>query len=532
MKKYVGIFLAAVVMISLSLAYSVTAWADGTTGGVIANGVFIGDVDVSGMTADEAKDAVEAYVASLSEVSISLNAMNDNYAAVTADEIGLAWGNESVVDEALQLGQGGNLVERYKAKKDLEFSTVVLPVTVLVDRDKILSVIQDKCEAFNVEATDAYLTRVDGQFVIEGGLTGVVIDEEASADAVAEYLETQWDYTNTVVDLVVQTTDPIGNREDLEKVQDVLGTFTTDYSTSSANRCGNVANGCSLINGSTIYPGEEFSVYSTVSPFTTENGYFMAGSYLNGQVVESLGGGICQVSTTLYNAVLLAELDVKQRMNHSMIVTYVDPSMDAAISGTEKDFKFVNNTDYPIYIEGYTENKTITFTIYGVETRPANREVVYESKVLSRQTAEGERVVADPSKGAGYINVTAAHTGMKAELWKVVKVDGVEESRELVNSSDYAATPRTASVGTATSDPVLAANLNAAIATQSIAQVRAVLAGGTVTAPDAAAQQAAAQQAAAQQAAQQAAEAAAAQQAAQQAAAEAAAQAAAQAGGQ
>ena len=84
----------------------------------------------------------------------------------------------------------------------------------------------------------------------------------------------------------------------------------------------------------------------------------MAGSYLNGKVVDSIGGGICQVSTTLYNAVLRAELEVTERHNHSMIVTYVDPSADAAIAESSgKDFVFVNNTDYPIYIDGHTADK-------------------------------------------------------------------------------------------------------------------------------------------------------------------------------
>ena len=97
-----------------------------------------------------------------------------------------------------------------------------------------------------------------------------------------------------------------------------------------------------------MLPGEEFSAYETVSPFSEENGYHLAGSYLNGMVVESLGGGICQVSTTLYNAVLLAELEVVERHNHSMEVSYVQPSADAAIAESAgKDFKFRNNLDYP-----------------------------------------------------------------------------------------------------------------------------------------------------------------------------------------
>ena len=100
------------------------------------------------------------------------------------------------------------------------------------------------------------------------------------------------------------------------------------------------------MNGVTIYPGEEFSFYDTVKPFTEANGYYLAGSYMNGQVVDSFGGGICQVSTTLYNAVLLAELEVTERYPHSMVVSYVNRSADAAIAESSgKDFKYYPKAD-------------------------------------------------------------------------------------------------------------------------------------------------------------------------------------------
>ena len=121
-------------------------------------------------------------------------------------------------------------------------------------------------------------------------------------------------------------------------VKDLLGSFSTNYRSSGWGRAKNVENGASKINGTILYPGDELSVYELVNPFTQENGYELAGSYLNGETVESFGGGICQVSTTLYNAALKAELEITQRYNHSMIVTYVDLSADAAIAGTYKDY--------------------------------------------------------------------------------------------------------------------------------------------------------------------------------------------------
>lgn len=489
----------------------------------IEKGVYIGDIDVSGMTTLEAEDAVNNYIDSLRAKNIVFNALNNNTVTVTADELGISWANSSVVDEAGELGKAGNIVQRYKALKDLEHQNEVFPIELAFDDAAIRQIIDEQCLQYNVEAVDGTLERVDGEFVYQPGQTGVEINVAESVETISSYLTGEWDKEDTTIDLVADTVQPRGTEEELAKVKDVLGTFTTSYSTSGANRSGNVKNGASKVNGTLLYPGDAFSMYETVSPFTEENGYYLAGSYLNGLVVESLGGGICQVSTTLYNAVLLAELEVTERSNHSMIVSYVDPSADAAISGTTKDFKFVNNQDYPIYIEGSTSSdKHITFTIYGCETRPAGRKVSYESKVISRTDPTGEKVVADGSLPAGSVSVQSAHTGYVAELWKVVTVDGVEESRTQVNKSTYAAVPRTASVGTATANPAAAAAINAAIATGSIDQCRATAAAinaGTYNDPAAAAALAAQQ--AQQEAIRQQQEAIAAQQAA---AAEAAAQ--------
>lgn len=159
-----------------------------------------------------------------------------------------------------------------------------------------------------------------------------------------------------------------------------------------------------------------------------------------------------------------------------MIVTYVDPSADAAIAESSgKDFKFKNNLEYPIYIEGYTTpDKKITFTIYGVESRDSNREVTYESVVLEKITPDTEVIYTDASLPLGYCVVQSAHVGYKAQLWKVVKENGVEVSREQVNSSSYMKAPRSATVGVATEDPGAYEAIMAAVATNSVDEVKAV----------------------------------------------------------
>ena len=468
----------------------------------IQTGIYVNDMNLSGLSAGEARDKVNAYVDSFGDAQITLNAVEGGTISTTASELGLKWGNESILDEAANFGRDGDVLRCYKELKDLEYKNKVYKVEFEFDKNKIRTLIEENADQYNQEAVNATLVKTEDGFKITEGQTGVAVDVQASTDAVYDHLMADWNGENCSIDLVVTTQEPKGSEEDLAKVKDVLGTFTTSYSTSGGARSGNVVNGCNLINGTTLYPGDEFSAYEAVSPFSQENGYYMAASYLNGQVVESLGGGICQVTTTLYNAVLLSELEVTERYNHSMIVTYVDPSADAAIAESSgKDFKFKNNLEYPVYIEGITTpEKQVTFTIYGVETRDSAREVAYESVILEKTVPDTEVINVDEGQPVGYCSVQSAHIGYKAQLWKVVRENGVEVSREQINSSSYMKTPRSATVGVASPDEGARNAILAAVATNSKDEVKAV-AGAYKAAADAAAAQAAADAAAAQAAA-------------------------------
>lgn len=446
----------------------------------VKSNVYIEDIDISGMTAEEVNAAVEDYIEEVRNMPVILRAAQGNEIEVTVAEFGLEWTNTDIAETALSIGTTGNPIARYKEVKDLENNGMTYRLEYSFDDAMVAQVIQEKCLEFDQHAQSATMERINGEFVIHEEVVGAVVDETASAEAIKTALSSE-DSFNTdslVIDLVAKVEEPVGTAEDLLAVKDLLGSFTTSYSSSGTSRSANVANGASLINGSVIYPGEEFSFYDNVKPFTYDNGYFMAGSYLSGMVVDSMGGGICQVSTTLYNAVLNAELEVTERHNHSMIVTYTQVSGDAAISESAgKDFRFVNNTDYPIYIEGITsEDKKITFNIYGVETRDANRTVEYVNEILQVIQPDYEKIIPDPGQGVGYVKVQSAHVGYKARLWKVVYVDGIEVSREQVNTSSYSMSPRTAVVGVATANPERQAEILAACSTNNIEHVKGVAA--------------------------------------------------------
>lgn len=445
---------------------------------VIKDGIFISVVEVSGMTKDEAALAVEDYVTGLESVEITLEMVEGNEVRVSAGELGISWSNPEVVDEAMEIGTYGNVIQRYKIMKDLQHENHIFDLEFQFDIAAIDEVLRNKCVKFDQEAIDLGLKRVDGRFIIEEGQIGYRLDVETSIDTVYNRLVKEWDENPCSIALNIDVDEPRGSVEELEKVQDVLGSFTTSFKTSGTARSANVTNACELIDGFTLYPGEEFSTLNEITPFSTANGYYAAASYLNGKVVDSLGGGICQVSTTLYNAVLKAELEVTERYNHSMIVNYVDPSADAAIAESAgKDFKFINTTDAPVYIEGIIKDKQITFNIYGQESRNADRKVTYVSEVIEVINPTTDIITADPGHAIGYLVVNqSAHIGYKAKLWKIVTENGKEVERSQVNYSSYKMTPRYATVGVATPDSNAHNEMLAAIGTGSLDHVKNVIA--------------------------------------------------------
>ena len=468
-KFYLPAVAAAAIAVFASVAV-VSAKSDSGADNTIADRVYIGEIHVGGMTQEEATEAVSEYVDSLEDKEITLKA-GDRSITATAEELGLEWSDTDVAQIALDYGKTGNLIARYKANKDLEHEDKVFPVILKANEEKTTAFLEEETEDLEQKAQDYGLKRENGAFTVVAGKSGTAVDVENSIKAINEAFSDGWK-DNMVVELATKEEKPKGSQEELAKVKDVLGTFHTSFSSSTAGRVTNIENACGKINGTGLYPGEEFSVYEAISPMDAENGYALAGSYENGTTVQSYGGGVCQVSTTLYNAVIRAELEITERYAHSMIVSYVDPSSDAAIAGTYKDLKFKNNTDAPIYIEGYTSGRTLYFTIYGQETRDPGREVSFESETTGITQPKTE-IRATSAKIGSITKVQSSHTGRTARLWKVVTVNGVEQSREVFNNSTYSASPTIYEVGTASSNKEAVAAMKEAIATGNIDTVRA-----------------------------------------------------------
>ena len=439
---------------------------------VIPDGVSIAGTSVGGMTVAEAKSVVSDYFAQYDNVKFTLSA-NGQEIDATGKDICIGAKNSDVVSKAATYGSYGNMAERFKANKDLEEGRGKnFTLTLGVDRNALTTYLSSASSKVNDEASDDYLTRENGEFVFHEGTAGVVVQIDESVAIIADYIENQWNKENASIELATVVKEPRGSKEELAEIKDLLGSFNTDYSSSSAARKNNVANGVGFINGTILYPGDEFSVLNTITPFSAENGYMLAGSYENGTTVETYGGGICQVSTTLYGACREAELGIVTRSCHSMIVTYVPPSQDAAIAESGgKDFQIKNNKNYPIYIEGYCDGSKAYFNIYGKEEDDPSHSVKYETEITG-VTVQNTQWVADPNVPLGKMTTTVSgHTGYTAKLWKVVYENGEEVSREVYNNSKYNPSNRMVTVGIASEDPNLSYAMLQAVNTQDVTTI-------------------------------------------------------------
>ena len=194
---------------------------------------------------------------------------------------------------------------------------------------------------------------------------------------------------------------------------DLLGTFTTTYGTADTGRNTNIALAAKSITSTVVMPGEVFSYNDLIGECSERTGYKTSTIYLNGELSTGVGGGICQVSTTLYNAVLKANLEIVQRRNHSLRVTYVEAGHDAMVSIGSSDFKFKNNRDYPIKVVAYTGTGSVTCQIYGLKNA-TEYEVKLETKTLEKTDKK-----------------------LKVETYKVLYLNGKVVSRTWLSTDTY-----------------------------------------------------------------------------------------------
>ncbi len=395
----------------------------------IISGVSISGVDVSGLSKEEAKGTIESLYSVKKEKEIDLK-YEDYESTLNPTLMEVNYDIDKTIEEAYQIGRKENiflsnydilftLIGKKNINVDMSFNEEVTKQTIndisvnlpgvvvdsnysieedeliitkgkagiVIETDKLIEqvkerlnevnsnenlieipVIQKEPEAIDIdkihqevykEAKDAYYTK--DPFVVYPEVEGIDFDVEAARELLKE------DKEEYVIKLTITkpkvTLDQIGS----EAFPDQLATFTTRYDVSDVDRSTNLQIACQKINGKVILAGETFSYNQTLGPRTVAAGYKNGKIYSGGEVVDGIGGGICQISSTLYNTVLMANLQIVERRNHQFVTSYVPAGRDATVVYGVTDFKFKNTRQYPVRMIASAKNGIATVSLYGIK---------------------------------------------------------------------------------------------------------------------------------------------------------------------
>lgn len=291
------------------------------------------------------------------------------------------------------------------------------------------------------EPQDAYITQ--DPVTVHPNINGV--DFAITMDEAKELLkEDKEEYTIPLkITIAEKTLSDLG----AEAFPNELGSYSTKFNVSNSNRNNNIKLATNKINGTIILPGETFSYNQTVGKRTIQAGFKEAGAYAGGQVVQEVGGGICQVSSTLYNAVLYANLEIVERSNHHFETSYVAASRDATVSWGTLDFKFKNNRKYPIKVVATCNNGVVSVGIYGIKEE-VEYEVIIQSKKLSTVYRETKYENDNSIESGKEVVVQNGHEGCISEAYKIVRLNGETISSTLLSRDKYYALDRIIKIGT------------------------------------------------------------------------------------
>ena len=471
-----------------------------TMGSDIYEGVRMGTVDLSGMSRQEARAALEEqYGGAVVGEVINIHVGGKDF-SLSAEESGLQYDISDSVELAYAYGRDGTMMERAK----LYWGTRRNPVQLELETALDVGVLRNRVDEIALEleqpmAPSSYSYQ-DGQVYLDKGQTGYSLDREdlqaklehklrtadfsgvegvlkeshpqsLTAAAIAQAVNVE--VTQTTLDLEA---DPTGgtirpgtagvkveesalsaaiaseNRKETVACtltqpdytvseyqallfRDVLGEHTSDFNPGNVGRTTNVLLATDFCNGVILMPGDIFSYNDTVGPRTYERGFKDATVYVGNSAEDGVGGGICQVSSTIYYAALRADLEIVERYAHSRMVTYVPLGEDATVAWGSKDFRFANNTDFPMKVVTSHKKDTLTVKLYGTQTQ--NKTVKIETTQLSKTPFEVVYEI-DETLPLGTEKVKSnGYTGYKTESYRVVYIDGVEVSRTLENKSTY-----------------------------------------------------------------------------------------------
>ena len=412
----------------------------------IYSGISVMDVDLSGLTADEARSKlVDAFENRILEKELIIKADDKEY-LLTYEELEARFNIDKTVEKAMAFGKTLSIFEKYKIRdnnNDINFE-----MEFDYNQNVINELIAEMKSKYDKDPINAEITMgKSGEFVVAPEQIGKELDHVKLKEKVIANINANFNEENTTIEAPIIITNPEIRETVLKSIDAKVAEATTSFKTSGAGRSANVALATDSLNQILLMPGERFSFNEIVGERTPERGYQTSKVIINNELVDGIGGGICQVSTTLYHAVMKMGLGFVERMNHTLPSSYSELGQDATVAWDYLDYKFVNTLDYPIFIEGYTKNKEIFINMYS-NSSVKDGEYVMVSKVLEVLEPTVKKI-EDPMLYVGEeVVVKRPITGYIVEVYREFRKDGKVINKEFISKDRYQVVNGETKVGT------------------------------------------------------------------------------------
>ncbi|HEX9061286.1 MAG TPA: VanW family protein [Clostridia bacterium] len=370
------------------------------------SGVFVEDMDLSGMKMLEAKNYVNNIYSKKYNKPVLKLKYNDGTSLLRFEDISLRFNTDKAVEEAYNAGRKGNIFIRLGSIASMFFKPYIIKCGFSYDKESLLTYIYGLKSGIDRPAKNASVNFKKGSVILQAETKG----QELLCNENIKLIEDRVDKRDfRQIELLVRDKVPEILFSDIKNITGVMSSFSTVFTLTDENRCHNIKVGSDRINGMILLPGDIFSINSALGPRTSENGYREAPVILKNELTSGVGGGLCQLTSTLYDAALLSKMEIVERTHHSWPLGYVAPGMDATIAEGYIDFKFRNSTEHVVAVNSEISNSKLTVRILGLknddstgvrlrpsiieELQPQKEEIIEDSTL-----PQGERVVEREAK--------------------------------------------------------------------------------------------------------------------------------------
>lgn len=419
---------AAVAGVGLALLRQVTVYP----------GVHVAGTDVGGLTKAEVKTRLTMTAAEKARDRLTVRCGGRNY-VTTLGEIGWQMPVDACVEQAYSFGREGNTLGRLvdilsARRKGVELHTYTF------SRAAAAKYLETAARDINRPPANARLTFKEGIVTAIPEKPGVKLDLDKSLERIARTV----DAGGKEADLMIATVPPDVTTADLKGIDGIIASYSTPYKAWQRDRTYNLKIACETINGTLIKPRETFSYNKVVGPRLKEYGFRDAPMFVDGQVEPGTGGGVCQVSTTVYNTALLANMQILRRSHHSRPVVYAPVGRDATVAYPAIDLRFRNTTDGPVYIMASVGPRTVSITMLGKRSDGRKVELLALGHRVIRAPVTTARI--ETSDTAKTVVQRAGRSGHQVSIYRIVKEGGEVVKRELISTDYYPPEPRIVAV--------------------------------------------------------------------------------------